>query len=272
MSKITRFREFDQSFLSFELARQMEQVQEIDLEFERERKTLIAIAIAVVAWVPISLIWIALISVLGLWLGFLNVAVGSSAVGVAGLIFAWLLTDPSKKDAWLIWLRRCIAGLSLPILCFNVLPLVLLVAIVAAGFKYGRLNPEVKRLIADDRVGEYRSLMSHLAIWNEWAKFLNRLVMKLECGVIPEGLVTQAVEGLEAMRRDQDFLMSRIRYAEELAREGRLGASTSRQELLGEDFVLDQSTRLRQARDRVRQLQEIDARTIAALEIAAAGR
>ncbi|MBI4592452.1 hypothetical protein HY733_03335 [Candidatus Uhrbacteria bacterium] len=157
---------------------------------------------------------------------------------------------------------------TLAVLAFPSLPLAMVVVSVVSFVFLGNLqNAGHASVRGDDRFKEYVSLLSHLDTWQQWTQFLNRLIAKIECNLIPAGLVQKACEGIEAMRADEQFLLDRIRYAGRLAQEGSLGTVMARQQI-GADLVLDLSERVDAMRKRVRELQEIDAQAIAALEVA----
>ncbi len=119
----------------------------------------------------------------------------------------------------------------------------------------------------DNRYQEYLNLIQDIDTWNEFAGTLNRLALRIKYKQVPEALEKQARLKLEAMRADEEYMVNRIKYYSEIAAEGDLGTRVTKHRLT--DVIANSSEQFEQMRTRMKELQEIDAKQIAELEVTA---
>ncbi len=297
-----RFQTIDLDTLPGELREQMQTVERV-ARSESMRTRMIALVerVTKIALVPTTGLWALIV----LWITHEPLRHGvkymlgrmlvnymelfASSIGwaisfaVGGVVLAILLAviAASENNTSAAALPIAIGGLAIGalILSFPIFPVVLLALAFGARtwlrrtgrdlnqVRTHRASAEVLPLIeVDSRTPEYRSLLEHISMWHEWTEFLNRLIDKLECGVVPTNLVESAETALERLRADEAFLRGRIEYCTRLSQEGQLGAVPVRDQI-GADLVQGLSARMDDMRRRIEKLREIDAKAIAALEV-----
>lgn len=125
--------------------------------------------------------------------------------------------------------------------------------------------------VRDRRFEDFRGLVEHIEAWNralEWAKQLN---LRVEHNVLEGGDRARAIDLLESLEQDQQFLTKRIAYCAALARQGDLGTCAT-QDATGVDLIADLSERVEEFHKRIERLRELDRRAIAAAEVHRLGK
>lgn len=244
-----------------QLLRQLHQVRQHLGTVVRIKHDAKVLALAVVFGLPVlAVVWAVLsglfIYLFGFWSFLLLMP-----IGIGGLFAALCIAGISKDDdgGYFIAVGSLIAG-TFPILpgAAIVVSLVVAVSLVCA---------QHNAAVSDNRLAEYKSLLEHERVWEDWRVFLTRLQAKIDCNQIDQADIPRAQAALLALKADEQFFLDRIRYANHLASEGSFGSVTARAEL-GSDGVFDLADRMQAARTRIKELRDIDRRAIAALEVA----
>lgn len=268
------------------LAEQLKLVRKVDENMRQcqdNQRWIAVVAFACVSLVPVWFFGIKAYAAShigwSVWSAWGSMACWAAALWIAGAVMlavavaahAEFNTRNQKVEDAVTWLFVLLTVIACGILFFPVLPLVPLGISVILWFANRSPDDPAENLTCeavktDNRTTEYRSFLAHISAWNDCAQFLNRLRLKIEHRQIPESLVPQALAGLEAMRAEECLLFDRLKYMQALANEGPLGTQSARAQL-GAALVHDLAEPVHHMRQQIAKLRELDAQSIAALQV-----
>ena len=196
--------------------------------------------------------------------------VGAILSGLSGIVIA---DRKAYGDTRQVKFGKAMLVGSLCLMGFPFLPLlVLLFAVAVPKLLERRKRFDLKRLTndlpsgrEDVRFREYSLLLDCMQMWTGWTEYLNQQTKKLELGLIPDARRGELERAIKTLREDETFIMKQVQYCEHLAAQGEFGTLTG--PASDADRVHELSDRMDDLVRHVQELQEIDEKAIAALEV-----